>query len=233
MTLDHLREKLLVARGYREVVGGDNLAPGDFFIIKDELGHWQLHVRFIRSRYPHTLMGITSTGRIVMANLYGDKTKGLGYTIEEARDRVRKDVEKSGEKLMALHLLANSGQTVKIVNGELAPAMPNQRPEQTALVLITKKQKSIDGNVYYQSLDVGKRADLRSLLARLQYRAFRNQLNPAVPYFNESRLAENWKDLFEKRNPWFDSSSIPTDISLARSADFIRNLIDFGYRHSS
>ena len=133
-SIDDIKNKALYSRGYREKIEGE-LGEGEFRIEGN-----LLKVRLIRSKYPHNLVGITRSGKIVAINLNGDKFKGIGYRIEELGGLIIKETSRLGDPIREVFLLSNSRDVNKYVNGALveSESSANPYPGSSALLVFSK-----------------------------------------------------------------------------------------------
>ncbi|MFH1208597.1 MAG: HEAT repeat domain-containing protein, partial [Candidatus Omnitrophota bacterium] len=81
-----------------------------------------LHIKLTLARYPHNLIGITKSGKVVAVVLTGKKylENGKGYTIPEIQEIVTRKQQEKGDPIVSVFLLANSKDAFKRINGEFS-----------------------------------------------------------------------------------------------------------------
>jgi hypothetical protein len=130
LNIGDIKANALNKRGYTEVSerGKDQLAEGEYYIKENKL--------FIRLRpfpYPHDLIGITKSGKVVAIVLPGDKTKDRGYAIPRTS---RPDVPQLQDVILQalpedpiqdVFLLANSKDAFVWRDGAIVPELSSAK----------------------------------------------------------------------------------------------------------
>ncbi len=158
-SIQDVKDKALLARGYREKESGI-LEEGEFRIEADVL-----KVRLIRSKYPHNLIGITSSGKVVAINLTGDKSKGIGYRVDELGDTIIQETKQRGDPVVEAFLLANSRDVNKYVNGELVREESSANPYEGSSALVVFSRPKDDRAVSHDGTPAASPADKKGFHA--------------------------------------------------------------------
>ena len=110
--LEYIEEKVLKEKHYTRVSPkrSSRLGEGEYFIDGNTL-----HIRLIWHQYPHNLIGITQSGRVVSVVLPGNKNKGQGYRVKDLANIVGGEFRK--DPIGELFLFANSRDVFKAING--------------------------------------------------------------------------------------------------------------------
>ncbi|MDP8262783.1 MAG: glycosyltransferase [Candidatus Ancaeobacter aquaticus] len=134
-TLQKIKDNALATRGYKEKEGPGELNVGEYRIVNN-----RLQVRLIRGKNPQNLIGITESGKVVMMDFTGDKSIGVGYTIEELQSKAIEESRRLEDPLQEVFLLANSRDVVKRINGKVIEreSAANPRSKQTALIVVAE-----------------------------------------------------------------------------------------------
>lgn len=114
-----LQRPLLNGRSYRKVAPAppSALKPGDYYITEK-----LLRLRLYSFPYPHNLIGITASGKVLAMVLLGDKTKGIGSSVQDLADSALALAREAGHPLDSLFLLANSRDVMRRENGVMTDA---------------------------------------------------------------------------------------------------------------
>ncbi len=142
--VEKIKEFALATRGYREKIGGGELTEGEYRI--DTRGR-QLQIMLIQGVYPHNMLGITKSGRVVMINATGDLSKGVGMTIAQLQQEAMRKTAGDGDPVQDLFLLASGPDVIKWKEGRLIPeeGAVGGRLLQSALIAFTPAQRRLSG----------------------------------------------------------------------------------------
>ena len=141
---------------YRRVepMASTAMKPGEYFIQGDTL-----HVKMTPAKYPHNLIGITKSGKIVSIILTGkkyDPVNGKGYSFAEVQEIVAKKLAETGDPLDAVFVLANSRDAFKRVNGKFVEGQAGWKPYENStagIAFVTSSARSESRNVSLPAWD--------------------------------------------------------------------------------
>lgn len=135
--IEDIKRNALENRGYIEKTNGV-LYEGEYRITDN-----QLEVKLIKSKYPHNLIGISKTGKLVCINLVGDKATDLGYTISQVQNKIISETKE--DPIKEIFLLANSKDVFKYTNNGLQLKQSAKDPytNLSAMIVVSDKNKSM------------------------------------------------------------------------------------------
>lgn len=134
-----IKENALHNRGYSENPNGAQ-NEGDY-----KIEGTTLTVKLISTKYPHNLVGISASGKLVCINLIGDKSKDLGYTIKSAQDKIIQETK--DDPVTEVFLLANSKDVFKYTDKGLSLKESAEAPYPTLSSMFVVTDNQVPDNI--------------------------------------------------------------------------------------
>ena len=135
-TLKEIKDGALTPFGYKEVglAEPQALKRGEYFIQDN-----RLHIRFLPYPYPHHVLGITASGKVVSVLYIGDKYKKQGVTLQDLPESVRERYgNQEKDPIQELLVIAQGRDSFRRRDGRLAERSPYINLKGTAAILFER-----------------------------------------------------------------------------------------------
>ena len=152
-TIKEIETGALKPFGYKDVPRekAGSLERGEYFIDENS----QLHIHFLPFPYPHHVLGITESGKVVSILYTGSKHNREGVTLQDLPASVRECYkDQASDPIVELFVIAQGKDSLRRRNGKLAEHSPSINEIGTAALLF---QAPVAGVYGPYKLDRGKR----------------------------------------------------------------------------